>query len=227
MKLLECKGLFLEKAGRGGRRKVVLDDIDAKFHAGRMAAILGDVGAGKSTLLHVLAVLVRPTRGEVSADGESVSRWVSRHRDLWRRKTGLVFQKAFAIAGLTVLENVCVPLVPRSMPVARVRKTALDALSRTGLDHLAGQSVSTLSGGELQRLSFARAIVSDPELILADEPTSHQDPENVERITGLLNEFARKGSIVVTASHDPRLLNSELFDDRFLIENGKLRKLSP
>ncbi len=227
MELLECRGLFLERRGQDGRKKAILENIDAKFHSGRIAVIGGDVGAGKSTLLHVLAGLARPTQGEVSADGQSVSRWVSFHRDMWRRKTGLVFQKAHTLPGLTVLENVCVPLVPRSMPVGRIRKAAIDALSKAGLEHLAGEPVSTLSGGELQRFSCARAIVSDPELILADEPTSHQDPENVGRIMGIFDEFKRKGAIVVTTSHDPRLLSSEMFDSRFLIENGKLRKISP
>jgi ABC-type lipoprotein export system ATPase subunit len=227
MENIESKGVCLEKSWPGGDRKIILDSIEAEFSAGRMAVIGGKTGAGKSTFLYVLAGLLRPTAGEVVADGQSVSRWVSFHRDLWRRKVGLIFQRDHFIEDMTVLENVCAPLVPRRLPLGQVRKKAAYALSRTGVEHLADESMANLSGGELQRVSCARALVSSPELILADEPTAHQDPENVKRLMNVFEQCREENAIVIVASHDSRILSSGRFDARYTMERGRLGTVSP
>jgi ABC-type lipoprotein export system ATPase subunit len=227
MEKIESKKVGLEKSWPEGGRKIILDSIDAEFFAGRMAVIGGETGAGKSTFLYVLAGLLRPSAGEVLADGQSVSRWISYHRDLWRRKIGVIFQRNHFITDMTVLENVCAPLVPRGIPVGQVRRKAFYALSRTGVEHLADENMASLSGGELQRVSCARALVSSPELILADEPTAHQDPENVHRIMNVFEECREENAIVVVASHDTRILSSDLFDARYIMKNGRLGKISP
>jgi putative ABC transport system ATP-binding protein len=219
---IQCKDVSLLAFGPGMHKKIIIDCVTADFEAGRMVLITGATGAGKSTFLHILAGLIRPTEGEVRVDGERLSRWTSYHRDMWRRKLGVIFQQPHLLSGLTILENVCLPLIPRKITIKEIREKGINALEQMGLAHMAGEMVSSLSGGERQRIASARAIVSEPEMILADEPTAHQDSENVFRLIHILEEYKRKNSLVIVASHDPRLLESKRFDDYFRIENGKL-----
>jgi ABC-type lipoprotein export system ATPase subunit len=223
---IQCKDVSLTISRAGMQNKIIIDCVTVEFKAGRMVLIIGATGVGKSTFLHILAGLIRPTEGEVRVDGERLSRWTSYHRDMWRRKLGVVFQQPHLIAGLTVLENVCLPLIPRKMTIKEIRKKGINALEQMGLVHLAGDMVVSLSGGERQRIASARAIVSEPEMILADEPTAHQDSENVFRLIHILERYKRKNSLVIVASHDPRLVESHRFDDCFRIENGKLARLT-
>jgi putative ABC transport system ATP-binding protein len=126
---------------------------------------------------------------------------------------------------LTVLENVCLPLIPRKITIREIRKKGFQALECMGLAHMAGDMVMSLSGGERQRIAAARAIISEPEMILADEPTAHQDSENVLRLVHILENYKRQNAIVILASHDPRLAESQRFDSCFRIENGSLERI--
>jgi ABC-type lipoprotein export system ATPase subunit len=219
---IQCKDVSVLVFGPGMHKKIILDCVTVDLKAGRMVLITGATGAGKSTFLHILAGLIRPTEGEVRVDGERLSRWTSYHRDMWRRKLGVIFQQPHLLSGLTILENVCLPLIPREITIKEIREKGLNALEQIGLAHMAGEMVISLSGGERQRIASARAIVSDPEMILADEPTAHQDLENVSRLIHIFEKYKRKNSLVIVASHDPRLVESHRFDDYFRIENGKL-----
>jgi ABC-type lipoprotein export system ATPase subunit len=225
MEHIQITDVSFKIAGPGDHEKTIIDRVTAHFEAGRMVLVTGVTGAGKSTFLHILAGLIRPTEGEVRVDGERVSRWPSYHRDMWRRKLGIIFQQPHLLAGLTVLENVCIPLVPRKISINEIREKGFQALECMGLAHMAGDMVMSLSGGERQRIAAARAIVSEPEIILADEPSAHQDPENVIRLVHIFENYKRQNAIVIVASHDPRLAESLPFDSCFRIENGKLERI--
>jgi putative ABC transport system ATP-binding protein len=224
MENIQCNDISLKISGPGKHEKIIIDRVTVDFKAGRMVLVTGATGAGKSTFLHILSGLIRPTKGEVRVDGERVSRWTSFHRDIWRRKLGIIFQQPHLLAGLTVLENVCLPLIPRKITIKKIREKGTQALEHMGLAHMAGDMVMSQSGGERQRIAAARAIVSEPEMILADEPTAHQDSENVLRLIHILENYKRQSAIVIVASHDPRLSESQRFDDCFRIENGKLER---
>ena len=200
-----------------------MNELSATFNAGQLALINGETGAGKTTLLHVLAGLLRPTQGEVLADGDPVSRWVSAHRDRWRRRVGIVFQSDRLVDDLSALENVFLPLLPRGYPLAECRQLAMSALGRLQVDGLATETTYKLSGGERQRVSIARALVSQPAFLLADEPTAHQDRNGASFITDTLQAVATAGTTVVVTAHDERLLASDITRQRYRLERGRLR----
>ena len=180
--------------------------------------------AGKSTLLHILAGLLRPTQGEIAADGHPVSRWVSFHRDLWRRKVGIIFQQPHLLPDLTTLENVFLPLIPLKMSVKDIRRLGFSALERMGVRHLSGEKALRLSGGERQRVAIARAIIMKPEIIIADEPTSHQDSENTNLVLEAFQNFKDEQAVVIVSVHESGIPDFTLFDRRFHLENGILRE---
>ncbi|CAB5088721.1 hypothetical protein D3OALGA1CA_1148 [Olavius algarvensis associated proteobacterium Delta 3] len=202
---LVCRDVSLSRRNAENQEHMVLDGIDAVFPAGALRVIAGPTGAGKSSLIHVLGGLLRPSSGEVIADGEPVSRWISAHRDLWRRKVGIVFQQPHLMTRITALENIMLPLVPRGRPIGEVRSLALGALDRLGGIGLAGRTVSSLSGGERQIISIARAVAVSPRFFLADEPTAHQDARGLECLLRLLEELTEERATVVVTTHDVRL----------------------
>jgi ABC-type lipoprotein export system ATPase subunit len=185
--------------------------------------ISGETGAGKSTLLYLLAGLLRPTQGEVLADGEPVSRWVNAHRDHWRRKVGIVFQSDRLISDLSAMENVFLPLVPRGYTLGDSRRLALQALRRLRAEDLALETVSKLSGGERQQVAIARALVAPPSFLLADEPTAHQDRDSASAILDTLQEVAATGAVVIVMAHDARILASGISQPRYQLDGGQLR----
>ncbi len=220
---LECRRLSFNRLFPDGSEKPIICGLNAAFAAGHLAHIAGETGAGKSTLLHLLAGLLRPTEGEVLADGQPVSRWVATHRDLWRRKVGIVFQSDRLVGDLSALENVYLPLIPRGYRMFDCRALAVDALVRLRAGALADEKVSRLSGGERQRVAIARALVSKPPFILADEPTAHQDRESAVAVIETLRAAAAGGAVVIVTAHDARLLAPGIMPHRYRIEGGRLR----
>lgn len=220
---IQCRGLAVSFRSSEGREKWVLEDLSVFFAAGRMAVIGGETGVGKSTLLHVLAGLLRPTNGEVLADGKPVSRWMSAHRDLWRRRVGIVFQSDQLLGDLTVMENVLLPLIPRGRRLSECRRLAGTALDRMAVAHLAAETARNLSGGERQRVAIARALVAEPPFVFADEPTAHQDGDRARAVLTTLAAAADAGAVVVVTAHDPRVFATPAACDRYRLEQGRLR----
>jgi len=144
---LICRNLGLLRTQTKTREHPVLDGIEAAFPAGDARVIAGPTGAGKSSLIHVLGGLLRPSWGEVIADGEPVSRWISSHRDLWRRKVGIVFQHPHLLRDMTALENIMLPMIPRGLDIRELRARALDMLEQLEAVGLADRQVVSLSGG--------------------------------------------------------------------------------
>jgi ABC-type lipoprotein export system ATPase subunit len=222
---IECRRLTVARRTPDGREKLVINDMSAQFEPGQMSVISGATGSGKSTLLHVLAGLLRPIQGEVVVDGEAVSRWVSSHRDRWRRRVGIVFQHDRLLGDLSAVENVLLPLIPRGGGLKECRRSALIALSRLSVDPLADKFVRYLSGGERQRVAIARALVTQPSFLLADEPTAHQDHKSAEEILKTMAAAAAAGAVVIVTAHDPRILEAGATGGRFRLVHGRLKAL--
>ena len=188
----------------GGGERVVFRDLSAGIRRGETVALLGRSGSGKSTLLNLIGGIDLPTSGEVILDRTNLTALSETGRTLFRRRhIGLVFQSFNLIPTLTVMENLLLPLELNGTTGRRARAAALDLLGMVGLADRSGTYPDRLSGGEQQRVAVARAVVHEPVLLLADEPTGSLDAETGGRVLELLVRLARNGGrtmIVVTHS---------------------------
>jgi ABC-type ATPase involved in cell division len=200
--------------------------FEADFPSGQIAWISGPTGAGKSTLLHLLAGLLRPSRGEILADGQPVSRWLVAHRDRWRRQLGIVFQHDRLIEGLTIMENVMLPLIPQSPGLRELRRRARHVLEQVDLVEHAGRLAAELSGGERQRAAAARALVVAPRFLLADEPFAHQDEGHARILQNLFRATAQKGTTVIIAAHGATIPDTGDIDRHWKLADGRLEEAS-
>jgi putative ABC transport system ATP-binding protein len=185
---------------------VALTDINLDVREGEFISIMGPSGCGKSTLLNVIGLLDVPTSGTVELAGTPVAS----HHDralakLRNEKVGFVFQTFHLIADLSVVDNVEIPLLYRSMSARERRRLALEAIDRVGLTSRAHHYPSQLSGGQQQRVAIARAVVGRPRILLADEPTGNLDSQMGDEIMALLKDLrATDGTTIVMVTHDPR-----------------------
>ena len=180
-----------------------LDGVTLEVRRGEFLAVMGPSGSGKSTLLNILAGLERPTRGSIVVDGVDLSAMNEVTLASYRReKVGMIFQAFNLLPRYRVVENVALPLVfagiPREQRLARARAV----LDRLGMGPRADHRPSQLSGGEMQRTAIARALVTDPSLLLADEPTGNLDSANGEALLAVLEELHARGQTVVLVTHD-------------------------
>ncbi len=179
-----------------------LGEVSLEIAGGEFVAIMGPSGCGKSTLLNVLGLLDSPSNGAYWFFGEDVARYSERQLTRLRReRIGFVFQSFNLIDDLSVAENVEVALLYRKVPAAERRRRVREALERVGIAHRAGHRPQQLSGGQQQRVAVARALVSSPSLILADEPTGNLDTANGEAVMGLLRDAVKSGVTVVMVTH--------------------------
>ncbi len=223
---LEMVGVGLAKQRAGAQPRTILAGINLTFTAGAVTALAGPTGAGKSSLLHLLGGLLRPTEGEILADGESISRFTAAHRDRWRRNVGILFQGAELLLDLSGGENILLPLIPRPGSI-RAKAEAVDRILATlDAQRLVDQPARELSGGERQRVALARALVTEPPLLLLDEPSAHQDDGRVFSILEFIGATKDRGAMVVIASHDPRVLESGIADSVHVLEEGRLSAAS-
>jgi putative ABC transport system ATP-binding protein len=190
---------------RGSEDIHVLSNLDLEVPAGEFLALMGPSGSGKSTLLNLIGGLDRPTRGSVSIGGERVDQLSDRQLAAWRaRHIGFVFQLYNLMPVLTAERNVELPLLLTHLDAARRRRHVTAALALVGLSHRAGHYPRTLSGGEQQRVGIARAIVTDPTLLLCDEPTGDLDRKSGDEVLDLLQALNREhGKTIIMVTHDP------------------------
>jgi putative ABC transport system ATP-binding protein len=208
---------------RGADEVHALEHVSLRIERGRFVALMGPSGSGKSTLLNLIAGLDRPTGGTVEVAGQRIDD--RSEDDLARfraRHVGFVFQFFNLIPVLDALGNVELPLLLTSLGKAERRQRALTALRVVGLAERADHKPSEMSGGEQQRVAIARAIVSDPEIVVADEPTGDLDAKNAVEILGLLRDLAREfGKTIVMVTHDPR--GEAFVDEIHHLDKGVLR----
>jgi putative ABC transport system ATP-binding protein len=202
--LIKLRGVTKEYE-RGGEKLRVLDGLDFEVPRGSFEALMGPSGSGKSTLLNLIAGLDRPSGGSIDIDGKRIDSMSDGELTRWRSSTvGFVFQSYNLIPVLTALENVELPLLLAPLGKVERRKRAETALKIVGLSERMGHYPRQLSGGQEQRVSIARAIVTDPILIVADEPTGDLDRHNADETLKLLetlNKELKKTIVMVT--HDP------------------------
>ncbi|MGC2191705.1 MAG: heme ABC exporter ATP-binding protein CcmA [Candidatus Dormiibacterota bacterium] len=185
------------KVGARIDSQVILEGVDLRVESGEMVAVTGPSGSGKTTLLMLLAGLQTPQSGEVRVDGQPIARLARA-----RQRIGIILQNHGLVAILTAEENVALPLQVREMGPAETEQHTKEALLAVGLEESSDHLVQDLSGGQQQRVGVARALAGDPELLIADEPTSELAANDRVRVLALLREQAGKGGIVVIASHD-------------------------
>ncbi len=180
-----------------------LDGVTLDVRRGELLAVMGPSGSGKSTLLNILAGLERPTRGSVVVDGADLSAMDEVALATYRReKVGMIFQAFNLLPRYRVVENVALPLVFAGVPRARRLERAREVLDRLGMGPRADHRPSQLSGGEMQRTAIARALVTEPSLLLADEPTGNLDSANGEALLAVIAELHARGQTVVLVTHD-------------------------
>ncbi len=199
-----------------------LSDVSFSVKKGESVAIIGKSGSGKSTLMHIMATLDKPTSGHLFIAGADTSQLSSQDLDnLRNKKFGFVFQQFFLNGRNTCLENVMLPLIISGMGKKERNKKAKDLLALVGMADKEKQKANDLSGGQKQRLCIARALVTDPEVIFADEPTGNLDTENGRLITELLFKLQReKGITLIIVTHDVDI--ARLCDRSVLIRDGRI-----
>ncbi len=206
---------------RYSRDSIAVKDLSVKIDKGEFVYVTGASGAGKTTFLRMLYVAERPTRGQILVDGQNVTRIRSHQIPYLRRKIGVVFQDFKLLQSRTVYENVAFALEAQGKKRFEVSKKVYQALKEVGLEHRLQRKPLELSGGEQQRIAIARALVVDPLILLADEPSGNLDQEVTMDIMNLFKRANARGTTVLLATHDYSL--HQRFPRRVLtLDQGKL-----
>jgi putative ABC transport system ATP-binding protein len=232
MSLIRAENL-IKQHGAGDAVVLAIRDVSFQIESGEFVGVMGESGAGKSTLLSILGAMAAPTKGRYLVDGIDVySLNHDQRADFRREYLGFVFQSFHLVPYLTVAENVMLPLSIIRIKKKQKREAALTALAQVGLEGKAGRLPNQISGGEMERVAVARAIVNEPPLLLADEPTGNLDTKTTHEIMALLTRLNQAGMtiVMVTHSHEcagyaKRIL--KISDGLLLNDNRQARNTTP
>lgn len=209
----------------GDEKLDVLKNITFSIHKARFVVLSGASGSGKTTLLNMIGGLDKPTTGKIIVNGQDLTDQTEDELSDYRcSSVGFVFQAYNLVSTLTVAENIAFPMEWAGKSLEEVEKRVKELLETVGLQSRANHFPSQLSGGEQQRVAFARALANDPELILADEPTGNLDDNNGQKIVQVLQLLKAKGKTVIVATHDVWI--KKLADQILCLEEGKLASLN-
>jgi len=217
--------LFQNVSKRYPTGQEALSNISLELGDGEMAFLTGHSGAGKSTLLKLTALIERPSRGQIVVNKKNLNNLGSRRIPYYRRNLGIIFQDHHLLYDRTVFDNVALPLVIAGFRHREIGRRVRAALDKVGLLHKEKAEPITLSTGEQQRVGIARAVVTKPPILLADEPTGNLDPTLSREIMNLFLEFNRVGVSVLVASHDLGLI-STLGKPMIQLSEGKMESVS-
>ena len=210
----------------GNKDIIVLKSVNLKINRGELVSLTGPSGSGKSTLLHIIALLDQPSSGEVFFKKKSFSKSSDSEKDLVRRKgISIIYQQNNLLNDFTALENVTIPLVNSGYEWNEATKKAISILSLVNLSKRLNHFPSELSGGEQQRVAVARAVITEPDLILADEPTGSLDRKTANEIFSLFSKLKSKNRAILYATHNRELSNRadyklNIIDGNIIRKNG-------
>ncbi|MDO5733699.1 MAG: ABC transporter ATP-binding protein [Eubacteriales bacterium] len=198
-----------------------LQDINLTVRKNEWISVMGSSGSGKTTLMNIVGCMDKPSTGAVLLDGQDITKESQKSLTTIRReKIGLIFQQFHLIQFLTAVENVMVAQYYHSMPD---EEEAMAALEKVGLKDRAKHLPSQLSGGEQQRVCIARALINNPELILADEPTGNLDEENEQMVIGILRRLHDEGATIMVVTHDPEV--GDEADRKVVLDYGRIKEI--
>ena len=199
--------------------------VSTCFEANRISCLKGASGSGKTTLLSMVGCLSRPTSGRIQLGDRMISSLPERFLTEVRRHTfGFIFQRFNLIPGLSVLENIILPAYPLGLPYKTLHASARRLLDQFGLSSKSDNPVEWLSGGEAQRVAICRALINDPQILIADEPTANLDSKLSEEFMGLIDELRQSGKTVLITSHDPVVYDSAVVDQVVEMRDGLIVK---
>ena len=209
---------------RGETNEVTaLQEINLMVAAGEMVCLQGPSGSGKSTLLSIIGCIYSPSSGRATIGGKRISRLADHFLTRYRRELiGFVFQDFNMLGHLTVLENITLPLLPLGVSPKKREKMADVLLEKLAITHRKHFIADQLSGGELQRAAIARALINNPPIIVADEPTAHLDGKLAQEIIDLLAEQKDEGRTLILSSHDQAVAGHHRVDRRVLLRDGRV-----
>ncbi|MEM5016038.1 ABC transporter ATP-binding protein [Metabacillus indicus] len=214
------------KVGKKGNEKEipVLKNVSLAIQKGEIASIVGRSGSGKSTLLNLVSGYIAPTDGKINVGGTEVTGFSEKEWAAFRLDTfGFIFQSFQLIPSLTTFENIELPLTLKGVPSSARKKKVTEMLYRIGLDNHSGHYPNELSGGQQQRVGIGRALITNPEIILADEPTGSLDSETEKEILDLIKELnTEKGITFFIITHDEEV--AAFSDRKFVLQDGVLKE---
>jgi len=221
--MIELEGVSKSFGPREQRSVTAVDGITLRIPEHSITLITGPNGSGKTTLLGIIGCMMRPSAGRVTVSGRDVTR-LSEDLLAEMRRThfGFIFQNRHLIRRATALENVMVPGLPCPRHNGDLRHRARSLLARLGIESKSDVRVERLSGGEQQRVAVARALINDPEIVIADEPTAHLDAVSARSFTHLMFDLLSQRKSVIVASHDPALCKPELYSHVFELRGGRV-----
>lgn len=211
-----------KKFTRNGRDFDAVRNVSLEVKKGEFAAIIGHSGSGKTTLFNMIAGLIAPLSGKIYIDGSEITAMAENEKAVFRNQNmGYVLQGQSLLNNFTILDNICMPAYLSSNS-KEFRERALELLKQIGLEEFSKEYPSNLSGGEIRRVSIVRAMLNQPKVILADEPTSNLDPENSHTVMQMLKDISAQGTTVILSTHELEYLS--YVDTVFKMNQGKLEK---
>lgn len=208
--------------GFGDATTYALEDVSLKIEKGEFVAIMGHSGSGKSTLMNILGILDKPSHGTYLLGGKNVSKLTPKQKAIARReKIGFIFQSFNLLPKMNAVENVALPLLYKGLPHVKRLKKAEEMMDKVGLKDKQYYQPNQLSGGQVQRVAVARALINRPALVLADEPTGNLDTDGSHKVVKLLSDIHNGGNTIVMVTHNPDLTR---YCDRIIhMKDGKIK----